>query len=109
MGEKEKGMSKYKNVLVSQIQERKKNEKIQNELKQKHGIGQDENVVVVEKNTTVKFMITTVGTLVRYVAQIGIIILATIGLITLIYPELREPFLKLLSATKTEFFSFFVK
>lgn len=105
MGEKEKQMSKYKKMLVSQIQEKRKYEKNQTELKHKHGIDEDGKIVVVEKNNTIKFLIRTLGEVISKVAQIIILILTIIGLMTLVYPELREPFLKIVQQIKLQFFS----
>lgn len=101
-------MSKFKKSLVSKIQEQRVEEKKQSELKTKHGIETSENVVVVEKSNIIKFLISTGGMLLRRAAQIVILILATIGLMTVIYPELRVPFLKLIQFIKMEVISFFV-
>lgn len=99
-------MSKYKKSLVSKIQEQKVEEKKQIELKSKHGIEADANVVVVEKSNMVKFFISAGATVVRSAAQIIILVLAVIGLMTLIYPNIRIPFWELLDSLKEEVISF---
>lgn len=63
--------------------------------KEKHGI-EEENVIVVEKTNMIKFFIQTVIATIKVVATISILVLAAIGLLTVVYPELRNPFVELL-------------
>ena len=61
-------------------------------LKKKHQIDQ-ENVVVVEKSNTYKFTIKTIISFIKLIATVTLLILAVIGLTTLVYPTLRQEFL----------------
>lgn len=76
-------MSRIKRSLVSQIKEQQEFEKQQKELKRKHRID-EKNVIVVEKSNMTKFLIRTIGNVVRISATILILILASIGLTTLL-------------------------
>lgn len=69
-------------------------EKEQENLKQKHDI-EDENVVVVEKTPVFRYFLM----LCRVLFTILLFLLATVGAFSLLYPELRELFLKILSET----------
>ena len=71
-------------------------QKKQNRLRKKHMI-EDQNVVIVEKNNMIKFSITSIVGLIRLAASIMLVILASIGLICLIFDETRIPLLNLLN------------
>lgn len=64
--------------------------------RRKHRISED--IVVVEKDNMIKFMVHMVGSLIRVVATICLLILATIGLFTLMYPEIRIVFKEVITA-----------
>lgn len=81
-------MGKFRNGFVREVQEEKKREEEQRRLHEIHGI-QDENLIVVEKNNMLKFLIRTVGRIVRFVATAAIFVLAAVGMLALIYPEVR--------------------
>lgn len=85
-------MSKFKKGLVSDIKEEKAFEKKQEDLKEKYNLDVAEGVVVVEKTNAYKFTIKAISILIRTVATICLLTLASIGLITLIYPESRQAF-----------------
>lgn len=93
---------KYKNKLVADIKEEHRFEEEQNALKDKHGI-ENPDVIVVEKTNMLKFLIRSFGILVRVVASIIILVLATIGVITLIYPDLRLGLLETFNSIFTQF------
>lgn len=97
-------MGKYKKELVSKIVEEKKFFEEQEKLKEKHGIA-DEDVVIVEKDNMIKFFVRVIGKVLRMVATISILILAVIGLFTLFYPEIREPFIGILSVILKQYFN----
>lgn len=82
-------MGKFRNGFVREVQEEKKREEEQRRLHEIHGI-QDENLIVVEKNNMLKFLIRTAGRIVRFVATAAIFVLAAVGLMSLIYPEIRR-------------------
>lgn len=81
-------MGKFRNGFVREVQEEKQREEEQRRLHEKHKI-QDENLIVVEKNNMLKFLIRTTGRIIRYVATAAVFILAAVGLLALIYPEIR--------------------
>lgn len=81
-------MGKFRNGFVREVQGEKKREEEQRRLHEIHGI-QDENLIVVEKNNMLKFLIRTVGRIVRFVATAAIFVLAAVGMLALIYPEVR--------------------
>jgi hypothetical protein len=91
----EKMSDKFRSSLVNKIEEKRAFEEKQNNLKEKHGI-EEENVIVVEKTNMIKFFIQTVIATIKVVATISILVLAAIGLLTVVYPELRNPFVELL-------------
>lgn len=59
----------------------------QEELRNKYGI--EENVVVKETSNMGKFMIKTTAIAFRVIATILVAILAAVGIIALVYPNLR--------------------
>lgn len=78
--------------LSERIKKENAKEKEQIRLKKKHQIDQ-ENVVVVEKSNTYKFTIKTIISFIKLIATVTLLILAVIGLTTLVYPTLRQEFL----------------
>ena len=80
-------MGKYQNanILQTKIDENNK----QQRLKNKHNIA-DENVVVIEKSNTFKFTVKTVILLIKALSGTALLCLATIGVFTLLYSDLRQ-------------------
>ena len=66
----------------------------QEQLKLKHDI-EDENVVVVEKTPVLSYLLLVL----RVLFTIALFLLAAVGAFSLLYPELRELFFKILSET----------
>lgn len=87
-------MGRYKNatILNAEIEE----QKLQTKLRQKHNIN-NENVVVVEKNNTFKFIVRVFIIIIKATAGIALITLAAIGIYTLAEPELRALFFNFLN------------
>lgn len=75
--------------------------KKQNHLHKKHMI-EDENIVVVEKNNIIKFSITSMVGLLRFTASVVLVILASIGLLCIIFEETRLPLINLLNDIVTQ-------
>lgn len=71
-----------------QIQEERDFAEEQEKLKERHNI-KDENVVVVEKKTTIQFVVTILIATLKTAAVVCILILATLGLLAMIYPNPR--------------------
>ena len=91
-------MSKYKKGLVSDIKAEKVFEKKQEDLKDKYNIkDSDKKVVVVEKSNAYKFTVNLLIGVIKTAATICILILASVGLLTLIYPESRNAFSNVLN------------
>lgn len=89
-------MGKFKeNMLVKAAKEEKEKQEEQERLRTKHHV-EDEDVLIVEKPNLIKFLIRCGIRLVHVSATILIIILAAIGLIALIYPEIREVLMQVL-------------
>lgn len=91
---------KYKKGLVNEVKADIAYEKEQEKLKEKYNL--DEDVVVVEKSNAYKFTITVLINVIKTLATIIILILAAIGLITLIYPTTREAVLQVLYSIKDQ-------
>ena len=93
-------MAKYKESLVKKIRiEQEENQK-QKKLQEKYG--QNENVRIVERNNMGKFLVRTMGRCIRITALIMLFVLAAIGLIALIYPEIRQELIQVLGGVLTE-------
>ena len=79
----------YKKSLVKDIEEKKKDEEEQKELHEKYK-EPDENIRIIEKDNAGKFTVRVIGRIIQVSATILILILASIGLTALIFPETRE-------------------
>ena len=78
---------KFKNQLVEQMKQEEKEKEHQESLKERYDI--EEDVVVVEKTNTIKFLLKTMIGGTRLIIAILVFILALIGLTALIYPDSR--------------------
>ena len=79
---------KLKTGLIREVKENEKFTKKQKDIKLRHNIS-NENVLVVEKNNFVKFLINSFGRIIRLIATACLLVLAIIGLTALIYPTTR--------------------
>lgn len=79
---------KFKNQLVEQMKQEEKEKEHQESLKERYDI--EEDVVVVEKTNTIKFLLKTMIGGTRLIIAILVFILALIGLTALIYPDSRS-------------------
>lgn len=79
---------KFKKGFVAEYEDKLQDEQNQDELRKKHGI-EDENVRVVEKSSLIKFLIRTLGRIIRVMASIVFVLLVAVGVIALIYPQPR--------------------
>ena len=77
-----------KNGLLKQAKEKKKNIQQQIHMHEKYHI-QDENKIVVEKNNMLKFFIKSLASVIRIACWIVLIVLAAVGLMALIHPDMR--------------------
>lgn len=74
--------------MVEQIKQEEREKEHQEILKERYDI--EEDVVVVEKNNTIKFLLKTMIGGARLIIAILVFILALIGLTALIYPDSRS-------------------
>ena len=79
---------KFKNQLVEQMKQEESEKEHQESLKERYDI--EEDVVVVEKTNTIKFLLKTMLGGARLIIAILVFILALIGLTALIYPDSRS-------------------
>lgn len=81
----------------------------QKKLRKENNIA-DENIVVVEKKNSflsyLKFAISIISSVIKIIATIAIILLAIIGLASIIYPEPRSQLLIILNQIIDQYFSF---
>lgn len=89
-------MAKLRKGLVSEFYKKQKDQAEQNRIRQKHGIS-DENVKVVEKSNTVKFLIRILVLVLKTAAWIALVTLAAVGVLCLVYPETRQALWNVLS------------
>ena len=94
-------MSKFKNGFAKEAKEALKQEAEQKQLREKHGI-QDNNTLIVEKNNLLKFCIRCFTKIVKIFVTAGIFLLASVGLMSLIYTGVREELMKVLFAIQKE-------
>ena len=87
--------NKFRKGLVGDVEKKISYEEGQKALREKYKIKED--VVVVEKSSVLKVLIRAAGSTVRIMARILLVILATIGIIALIYPETRDVLMTVLT------------
>lgn len=88
-------MGKFKNTFVKEIRAEQERQREQERLRSKHHVD-EKNILVVEKSNMVKFLIRTTGRIIRILATMTIFVLATIGLLALVYPEVRTELIHIL-------------
>lgn len=96
-------MGKYKKELVSKIVEEQKFQKKQSKLKEKYELS--DNVVIIEKDNMIKFFVRIIESTIQKMATIILLILAIIGLFTLLYPEIRNVFFEVVNQILQQYFS----
>lgn len=97
---------KLKTGLVKEIEEKKQFEKEQNILKTKHSIS-DANIIIVEKNHIFKFITNLIVDVFKLIFKIILLLLAFIGLVSLVYPQPRQEILKIIIDTYSELIHYF--
>ena len=85
-------MSKYKKGFVEDIKKEQIFEENQQHLKDKYQMT-GEKVVIVEKNNFLKYLVKYSVSFVKLVVTIATLILATLGVLTLVYPNSRHELL----------------
>ena len=85
-------MGKFNKQLVTEVKREKEQEDKQKKLREKYNVQED--VMIIEKNNMMKFIVRTIGRIIKVITQISIFLLAVIGLAALIFPETRQELLK---------------
>lgn len=88
-------MNKYKSILIKKIKE-DKNEKTE-------GKKIDEDTIVIEKDNNISLLLKFSMGILRLSVEFLVLFLAFLGLISLIYPELRHSLFLILSKVYREF------
>ncbi len=97
-------MSKFDSYGVLGVEKKLAQDKQNTKLKEKYKI--DENVVVVEKTNTFKFILSTAKGVIKTICTVAILLLACIGLYLLIIPERREVLIRDISDVINQIQSF---
>lgn len=84
-------MGKFNRQLVSEIKREKEQEANQKRLREKYSVADD--VMIVEKDNTVKFFVRTTGKVIKVSVGIIIFLLTVIGIAALIFPGSRNELL----------------
>ena len=87
-------MNKYE-IYKKNLKEYNNFKETQQNLKVKHYITSDK--IIVEKSNTIKFLITSAKNLLRILIIIVAIAFISIGIITMLYSEIREEFFKVIT------------
>lgn len=96
-------MGKFKKTLVSAAKADLAQEQEQKRLRKKHHV-EEEGLLIVERDNLLKFFIRCLASMVRIGATIFLFLLAAIGLVSLVYPEVREVLFRVLYQIGQELF-----
>lgn len=97
-------MGKFKKTLVSAAKADLAQEQEQKRLRKKHHV-EEEGLLIVERDNLLKFFIRCLASMVRIGATIFLFLLAAIGLVSLVYPEVREVLFRVLYQIGQELFA----
>ncbi len=81
--------TRYKKNLVEEIEKEKQFQREQEKLHEKYNVKEPE-VLVIEKSNLYKFTIRSIGNVIRITATLLLLVLAAIGMMTLLYPHIRN-------------------
>lgn len=86
-------MSKFKkNAFVEQYKASEREKEKQAQLHKKYSI--DDEIKIVEKSNMAKFTINTIARIIKALAGVVIIILAVVGIYSIVITEIRQPLLE---------------
>ena len=88
-------MGKFQSSFMKAAREDLEREAEQKRLHEKHQ-EVSEQTVIIEKDNMIKFTIRMITKLIRLTATITILILAAIGLISMVYPQIRSVLVEVL-------------
>ena len=97
-------MGKFKKTLVSAAKADLAQEQEQKRLRKKHHV-EEEGLLIVKRDNLLKFFVRCLASMVRIGATIFLSLLAAIGLVSLVYPEVREVLLRVLYQIGQELFT----
>lgn len=86
-------MGKFKKSFVSAAREELEKEAEQKRLHGKHR-EIDEKMVIVEKDNTFQFTLRMLERVIRFAALTVLLVFTTIGILSLVYPEVRKELLE---------------
>lgn len=86
-------MGKFKPTLVTVAKQKEEDQREQLRLRKKYNI--PENIHVVEKNNFLKLLLKCFRNVVKLVSTIIIVLLAFMGLTSIVYPNVRSELLKI--------------
>lgn len=92
---------KLKNGLVREVKEQIRQEEEQKQLHKKHTEIADDTVII-EKDNMGKFLIRCIARLIRTAAMITICIFAAIGILSVLYPNVRAELLQVLQSVMND-------
>ncbi|XCP83592.1 hypothetical protein ABXS75_10905 [Roseburia hominis] len=87
-------MAKYKKGLVDDIKKEQRKAALQAELREKYHA--EENVIIKEKKSALKFILRLCISGIKLLIQIVLILMAAIGCLSLLYPDVRRELLQVL-------------
>jgi hypothetical protein len=95
---------KFNSVLQKEIENIEYKEKEQKKLRKKHGIDiEAEKTYIVEKDNMITFLIKLIISTIKLVGNVVLISLATLGLIALVYPNIRIELMKVINEAYNAF------
>ncbi len=97
-------MGKFKKTLVSAAKADLAQEQEQKRLRKKHHV-EEEGLLIVERDNLLKFFVRCLASVIRIGATIFLFLLAAIGLVSLVYPEVREVLFRVLYQIGQELFT----
>ena len=97
-------MGKFKKNLVSAAKADLAQEQEQKRLRKKHHV-EEEGLLIVERDNLLKFFVRCLASVIRIGATIFLFLLAAIGLVSLVYPEVREVLFRVLYQIGQELFT----
>lgn len=89
-------MTKFKGGLVKGYMKQVKEEKEQAELRKKHHVPENDNRIIVEKKSAIKYLVIATGRVIQILATILILLLAIVGATALAYPQIRQEIFSIL-------------
>lgn len=95
-------MGKFKKTFVSAAKADMEKEKEQKRLRKKHHI-EDEGLLIVERDNLLKFFVRCLASTIRIGATIFLFLLVAMGLVAIVYPEVREVLFRVLDQIGQEF------